>query len=660
MSKQKLLLIFLVIAVVAGAWFLPLPSLAQDGKVVEINLIARQFEYTPGVIHVQKGDHVRINLTAEDVTHGFYLDGYGVTMEALPHAKQPSSLEFVADKTGKFNFRCATTCGPFHPFMIGELIVDPNSTFPVGIGLTLFFGAGTLLFLWRRKDDPNAQSKVEKKIDLTAKWPWLRKLLLKRWLQPVIMIFMFIMFIIIIFAGIFGTQVGNANFAIIFVWIVWFVALIVLLIPLGGRAWCMICPLPAPGEWIDHRSFITKGRERDRSIAVKGWPKSFKNIWLQNISFLGVGLFSGIIMTRPLVTSIVLSAFIIAAIIFSLKYGRRIFCRYVCPVGGFIGLYSLVAPLEIRVKDKMVCRQHRGKECSTGCDNGYGCPWMELPWNMDRNAYCGMCTECLKTCPMDNVSLNVRPFGSDLFITKGRGLDEAYKAFIMLTSAAVYSVIFLGHWGILKDAASIKNLLWFLIYALCFLIIQMAIVPGLFYTAVWIGRAWGEGERPKARDLFAPARVVINYILRRKTTQPDVAETPASWEEESPGKLLPLKLLFIDFAYVLVPMGLAGWIAFCFSFGLINISYAFHVLNDPFGWGWNLFGLSKLVWTPYLAQWIPYIQAPILLFGLVISIRVGYRIIRDRGISHEKAWRSLVPVAMFLTLIVSIFMWIYL
>jgi len=83
----------------------------------------------------------------------------------------------------------------------------------------------------------------------------------------------------------------------------------------------------------------------------KKWPKAFRNIWLQNAGFLGVALFSAVILTTPVATALVLLAFMVIAIGTSLVFERRTFCRYLCPVGGFIGLYSQVAPIGLRVKD---------------------------------------------------------------------------------------------------------------------------------------------------------------------------------------------------------------------------------------------------------------------------------------------------------------------
>ncbi|MBI2913601.1 MAG: hypothetical protein HYY03_06745, partial [Chloroflexi bacterium] len=323
----------------------------------------------------------------------------------------------------------------------------------------------------------------------------------------------------------------------------------------------------------------------------------------------------------PLVTGDLLLGFMVVALALFLIFQRRAFCRYVCPVSGFIGLYATAAPIELRVKDPDVCLRHcgiKGKECVKGSAEGYGCPWMEYPGTLDRNSYCGLCTECLKTCPQDNLTLRIRPFGSDLLVPKRR-LDEAYKGFIMLSAAIVYSAVMLGPWGWLKDWANLGNgsLLHFAGYIALLLGGLLVIVPGVFLAASWAGK------------LLARANDV------------------------------PVKRLFVSYAYTTVPLGLAAWIAFSLSFVLINVSYAIPVLSDPFGWGWNLFGTASYGWAPYMPELLPFLQVPVLLAGLALSIALGRHIAVENLGDGPVASRSLVPVAGLLTAVTVMLLWLY-
>lgn len=115
-------------------------SSAED-KFFEIK--AKKFSYNPNILRVNKNDTVKIRLISEDVHHGFYVDGYGIKTSAYPG--QAGSLKFIADKGGRFSFRCSVTCGEFHPYMVGYLIVEPNERFNLFIVLTIILGIGSLL-----------------------------------------------------------------------------------------------------------------------------------------------------------------------------------------------------------------------------------------------------------------------------------------------------------------------------------------------------------------------------------------------------------------------------------------------------------------------------------------------------------------------------------
>ncbi len=436
--------------------------------------------------------------------------------------------------------------------------------------------------------------------------PLVKRLLRSRWPQWLVVAAMLLFFVLAILAGLFGTPAGNRNFGIVFVWIVWWALLILLMVPFAGRLWCGICPIPAPGEWLQRRALVQpRPGGKLYTLGLK-WPRRFRNIWLQNIGFLGVALFSTVILTTPLVTALVLAGFVLVAIATSLLFERRTFCRYLCPVGGFIGLYSQAAPVEIRVRDRDVCAGHREKTCYTGSNDGYGCPWMVFPGNLTANTYCGMCTECLKTCTLDNVALYIREPGADLLrlpkpAAGTPAVDSAFKGLIMLACAFIYSAVLIGPWGVLKDAARVPFTMPWVAYAAVFLTVNLALLPGLFWLAV----RGGHGRQPR-----------------------EVACR-----------------LFADYATVLVPLGLAAWIAFSLSFVLVNFSYAWSVLSDPFGWGWNLLGTVHLPWTPYVPGLVPYLQVPVLLIGLSAAIYLALRTAWQHGYGS----RAALPVAAFCT-----------
>jgi ferredoxin len=420
--------------------------------------------------------------------------------------------------------------------------------------------------------------------------PLVKAALRSRWPQLAVVILALGGFILAIAAGFAGTPVGSRNLGIVAIWIGWWALLILIAVPLTGRGWCSVCPIPAPGEWLQRGALL---RPVGSGLGLgRRWPSKLRNMWIQNAGFVLLALFAAVILTQPVVTAALLLGLLAVALGASLIFERRVFCRYLCPVGGFIGLYSQLAPVELRVKDTAVCASHKIKTCYTGNADGYGCPWFVFPAGLTKNINCGLCFECVRTCPYDNLAFNVRPFGADLLQSSRRRLDEAFKAFIMLGSAIVYVAVMLGPWGELKTAAYAVGTVPWLAYSAGFLLFVLGVVPGSFYLAVLLGRRL-------ARAQVAPKRA------------------------------------YAHLAYALVPLGLAAWIAFSLSFVFANISYLWPVLSDPLGRGWDLFGTAGFTWKPYLTQAVPLLQIGVLLLGLIASVSVAGRI--ARGLSGPGA-----------------------
>ena len=253
----------------------------------------------------------------------------------------------------------------------------------------------------------------------------------------------------------------------------------------------MICPLPAPAEWLSRRTltgvrYVKKPFKalHHRFVGLqRDWPKMLDNIWLQNVLFLTLISFGMILITRPVATAFLFLAILAATLVLALIYRRRVFCRYLCPVGGFLGTYSMASMTELRVIDPALCRQHRQKCCYTGGPGGWACPWKQYPGRMKRNNYCGLCTECIKSCPKDNLGFFVRPFGSDRRL---KGYDEMFNVVIMLVVAIVFSLTMGGPWTVIKDAANItesRQIGAFVLFVAAVWTLALGVFPGVFLLA---------------------------------------------------------------------------------------------------------------------------------------------------------------------------------
>jgi hypothetical protein len=441
------------------------------------------------------------------------------------------------------------------------------------------------------------------KIELT-RIPLLKNALKSRYPQLAVFILMLVGYVFAIFAGLIGTPVGSHNFSIVFVWIAWWAILILIAVPFFGRGWCAVCPIPLPGEWLQRGAVLAPPNKKPKWLNLRV-PKMFRNIWLQNISFLLLALFSSVLLTTPNITGIVLAAMLFAAIGLSAVFERRAFCRYLCPVGGFIGIYSQTAPIELRIKDKQICANCKDKPCYHGSTQGYGCPWDVFPGGLSKNTYCGLCMECIRTCPYHNIAVNLRPFSADLAKPSTR-MDEAFKAFIMLGSSMLYAGVLLGPWGQLKDAAYHVGSTAWAWYAIVFLVFIFGFLPGVFSLGT----------------------------LDRKNN-------------------IPFKQRFASLSTVLIPLGLMFWVAFSLSFVLTNASYILVALSDPLGLGWNLFGTANATWQPMLTTLLAPAQTLALVGGLIWSARTAQKAANELKVSA-------IPVILYCFLLTGIMLWLLL
>ena len=149
-----------LLAVALGT-FLPVAFASGGGETREFVIDARRFAYSPNRLRVNLGDTVILRLRPQDVSHGLYVDSYGLQTRATPAVPGVPGgegvLKFVADTPGQFRFRCSVTCGPLHPFMIGQLNVESgtpytNAPFLGIVAATILVGGGTLAYVWGREE----------------------------------------------------------------------------------------------------------------------------------------------------------------------------------------------------------------------------------------------------------------------------------------------------------------------------------------------------------------------------------------------------------------------------------------------------------------------------------------------------------------------------
>lgn len=442
----------------------------------------------------------------------------------------------------------------------------------------------------------------------------LKKFVKSAWFQPLFQIPTAVFFLIIIIAGLADIQMGDRNIATILMWTIWWAAIIFTFVFIG-RVWCMMCPFGAAQDWIG------------RLISFnKNFPKPLRNIWLSSFIFFGLtwwDSFSGIV-NKPALTSYLLIGFFVIASGMALFFKGRAFCRYVCPIGGLIGLYSMFSPIELRNRCLDTCRKHKVKECIVGTEGSYPCPMFVTPATLDRNNYCNFCSECIKSCSQDNIVVRFRSFAKDLWVSARGYMDEAYLALVIVGVSIVVTGEMVAPWHIWMDFIG-------------------SAVP---FDALGIV---SHSAREKATFLIVMTAGSLILPLLLLALAASAARKAAG--TESP---LSFKETVIRFAYMFIPVGLsmhlAHNISHLFKEGPVIIPAAQRVLNEYAGMklgepDWNV--------TPLMgAESIFWLQMLILVILNIFSLYAGYRIaVRHYG---SKALKAFIPMAALAVLLMAV------
>jgi transcriptional regulator with AAA-type ATPase domain/NAD-dependent dihydropyrimidine dehydrogenase PreA subunit len=276
--------------------------------------------------------------------------------------------------------------------------------------------------LWSVESKKNAF-----RVDLLNQIPWLRRFLLSKWWPERFWILMMVIFIPVTIMGYIGPQTRDASITLNFFW-AWWWPFYLLLFPIAGRLWCAVCPFMITGEWLRKISLWIFPRK------LLPWPTKWLNkwgAWLLWAGFVAIYLWEKLwdLPHTPYLSASLLLIIAAGAVIGSIIYERRLWCRYLCPIGGMNGMFAKLSMVELR-STQQVC----GSQCSVfACYKGSdvnpvnfadalstegqatsGCPLYSHPAQLKDNRDCVLCMTCLKACPNRSVQLNLRFPATDL------------------------------------------------------------------------------------------------------------------------------------------------------------------------------------------------------------------------------------------------------
>jgi cytochrome c oxidase subunit 2 len=113
-------------------------SRENQGKPPElvINVTGLQYAFiftypdtgiTSGELHVPIGQEVRLNMTANDVIHAFWVPEFRLKQDVIPGRQ--TEIRFTPKTEGDYAVICAELCGPYHGAMRTQVIVEKPEAF---------------------------------------------------------------------------------------------------------------------------------------------------------------------------------------------------------------------------------------------------------------------------------------------------------------------------------------------------------------------------------------------------------------------------------------------------------------------------------------------------------------------------------------------------
>jgi transcriptional regulator with AAA-type ATPase domain/polyferredoxin len=232
------------------------------------------------------------------------------------------------------------------------------------------------------------------------------------------------------------------NPAMMVTWLLWFPMLP--LVTAGvGRIWCAVCPIAGFGDLAARIDRLNR--------PVPGWLKR-SNGWTLVGAYVAIECAEGFfgVDSSPAATLGFLAVLIVLAVEMTVVFERRAFCRYLCPLAGWLGAYASLSPIEIRGNRK-VCQTQCGEHsCFKGTETVPGCPMFLYPAAMSSNAECLLCTNCVRSCQNRGVQLNLRPPLVELWRNPASTLSLSMLAMVLLGVMSSHWLTKLPFWKALK------------------------------------------------------------------------------------------------------------------------------------------------------------------------------------------------------------------
>jgi DNA-binding NtrC family response regulator/NAD-dependent dihydropyrimidine dehydrogenase PreA subunit len=204
-----------------------------------------------------------------------------------------------------------------------------------------------------------------------------------------------------------GNQAPDSNVALLLVWGMW-EPLLVISWFIGARIWCSVCPMGAANDLLN--------RIGKKKLKVPGFIHDY-GVYLSaaGLAIIIWAEYSTTMQYSPLATGYLLLSIVFLAILSGILFERRVWCRYLCPLGALGAIFSGCSVVEWRSNQSICNSTCKDNSCYKGDENTRGCPLYQGPFSLSSNQNCILCGNCVKACPNDSPAFNLRIPGHELW-----------------------------------------------------------------------------------------------------------------------------------------------------------------------------------------------------------------------------------------------------
>jgi len=204
-----------------------------------------------------------------------------------------------------------------------------------------------------------------------------------------------------------GNQSPDANVTLLLVWALWWPMLAISWF-FGARIWCSVCPMGAINDLLN------------KFFSLKKKVPKFIRSNSAYLSALGLAIIiyveaSSNMVNSPMATGFLLLSIATFAILSGFLYERRVWCRYLCPLGRLAATFSGCSVIEWRSNSSICNSTCKTNACYKGNDEVPGCPLYQGAFSLYTNQDCILCGNCVKICENASPAFNLRIPGHELW-----------------------------------------------------------------------------------------------------------------------------------------------------------------------------------------------------------------------------------------------------